>query len=349
MKRLGTVLGMSCITCAPVWAAVDDARAVVEEFHGDLLQLIEEAQTPDAGARHARIMLAVTRSHDLEALARFSLGSAWEELDEEDRARYVAAFTDDCVAYYAAHLADYGAGRFEIGAGQDNGSGGVSVAATPASPDESPVLYALGRVDSSWRITAIARGGEDLFAGLHAVARRLESPRSVVQRLQAELLEVMQASDTLGYAGRHARLAPILDDTHDFAGIARLSFNRKTWKGFEGSQRDQLVDHIRRLGYATYAGRFDGYNKEAFAVTGEDSIRGGKVVTTELVKSDGAKVELKYLLSSSGGEWKIVNIIADGVSDLATKKAEYASILERKGFAKLLSTLQDQIEGFEDE
>ena len=182
MKRSGTVLGTLLITCTSVWAATDDARTVVEEFHGELLQVIEAAQTPDPGAHHARIMLAVTRSHDFEALARFSLGAAWDELDQEGLARYVAAFTEDSVAYYAAHLADYG-GQFDIGAEEQNESGGVSVTATPASPDESPILYALGRVDSSWRITTIAKGGDDLFAGLHVVARRLESPRSVVQRL----------------------------------------------------------------------------------------------------------------------------------------------------------------------
>jgi phospholipid transport system substrate-binding protein len=347
VKRLGTHLGALGIACAPLWAAADGARDVVEQFHGELSGLIEAADRLDSDARHARVESAVSGSHDFAALARSSLGAAWEELDEEDRARYVDDFGQDCVAYYAAHLADYGAGRFTIAA-EEPKANGVSVTAIPAGSGEAnSIVYTLGRVDAAWLITGIDQGGIDLFGGLHAVARRLESPRSVVQRLQAELLEVMKASDTLGYAGRHVRLAPVLEDTHDFASIARLSFSRRTWKAFEEVEQDQIVDHIRRLGYATYAGRFDGYNKEAFAVTGEDSIKGGEVVTTELVKSDGAKVELKYLLSRSGGEWQIVNIIADGVSDLATKQAEYASILERKGLGKLLSTLQNQIEGFE--
>jgi len=350
MKRLTTQLGALGFACAPIWAAADGARDVVEEFHGALSQVIEAGETLDSDARHVRVMSAASDSHDFAALARSSLGSTWDELDEGDRARYVEAFARDCAAYYTAHLDDYAAGRFTIGAAEPNAGGGASVEATATgSGAANSIVYALGRVDSAWRITGIEKDGKDPFGGLHSVARRMESPRGVVQRLQAELLEVMKASDALGYAGRYARLLPILEDTHDFASIARLSFSRRTWKDFDEPQQDQVIDHIRRLGFATYAGRFDGYNKEAFAVIGEDSIKGGAVVTTELVKSDGAKVELKYLLTRSGGEWKIVNIIADGVSDLATKQAEYASILERKGFAKLLSTLQSQIEGFEDQ
>ena len=246
MKRLGMRLGALCVACAPVWAAGDGARDVVERFHRELA---EAGQTPDSDARHVLVMSALGGSHDLAALARRSLGSSWDELDEGDRARTVEDFARDCAAYYAAHLADYAA--LAIAAAEPNANGGASVAATPPGHEgqrgRGVIVYELGRLDSSWLITGVEKDGKDLFGGLHAVARRLESPRSVVQRLQAELLAVMKASDSLGYAGRHARLVPVLEDTHDFASITELSFSRR-WRDLDESQRGQAVDHIRRLG-----------------------------------------------------------------------------------------------------
>ena len=41
--------------------------------------------------------------------------------------------------------------------------------------------------------------------------------------------------------------------------------------------------------------------------------------------------------------WKIINILADGVSDLALKRAEYSAIIQRDGFSALLSLLEQKI------
>ena len=43
------------------------------------------------------------------------------------------------------------------------------------------------------------------------------------------------------------------------------------------------------------------------------------------------------------GKWLVLNIIADGVSDLALKRSEYKSVLERDGFRGLIAKLKDQI------
>jgi len=43
------------------------------------------------------------------------------------------------------------------------------------------------------------------------------------------------------------------------------------------------------------------------------------------------------------GRWSIINIIADGVSDLALKRAEYSHVLARDGFNALVSMLERKI------
>ena len=39
----------------------------------------------------------------------------------------------------------------------------------------------------------------------------------------------------------------------------------------------------------------------------------------------------------------IVNILFDGVSDLAIKRSEYRSVIQREGFQSLVETLQAKI------
>jgi len=41
-----------------------------------------------------------------------------------------------------------------------------------------------------------------------------------------------------------------------------------------------------------------------------------------------------------------MNIIADGVSDLALKRSEYTSVLSREGFDALIAKMNEKIESY---
>ena len=56
--------------------------------------------------------------------------------------------------------------------------------------------------------------------------------------------------------------------------------------------------------------------------------------------------KITYLLHHVNNQWRIVNIIVNGVSDLALKRAEYNSLLEREGFQALIAKLEEQIRGY---
>jgi len=67
------------------------------------------------------------------------------------------------------------------------------------------------------------------------------------------------------------------------------------------------------------------------------------LVRTELLKSSGTRVHLDYVLQHRQGHWRIINIIANGVSDLALKRADYSSVLKRQGFQTLIDMLEHKI------
>jgi len=54
-------------------------------------------------------------------------------------------------------------------------------------------------------------------------------------------------------------------------------------------------------------------------------------------------VKFVYILNQSGGQWAIINIIVDGISDLALKKAQYTSVIDREGFDSLMNKLTQKI------
>ena len=63
----------------------------------------------------------------------------------------------------------------------------------------------------------------------------------------------------------------------------------------------------------------------------------------ELVAPQEKPVKFEYVLGQVNNQWVIINIVVDGISDLALKKAQYTSVIEREGFESLLNKLNQKI------
>ena len=60
-----------------------------------------------------------------------------------------------------------------------------------------------------------------------------------------------------------------------------------------------------------------------------------------MVRFKNDSVNIDYLLSITDGEWKIFDILLDNsISEVATKKSEFASIIKEKGIDKLIIELK---------
>jgi len=165
----------------------------------------------------------------------------------------------------------------------------------------------------------------------------------VVENLHETLLLVMKEGNQIGYQGRYDRLAPVITAGFDMPFIAKIVLGR-FWEIFGSKQRSKFVETFSRLSIATYAANFDTYSGERFKLISEKEVSGGRVlVQTRLIKSDGGQVELDYLLHRVGSQWRIINVVADGVSDLALKRADYTTFLKSNGLDSLLIKLNEKI------
>jgi len=165
----------------------------------------------------------------------------------------------------------------------------------------------------------------------------------VVEKLHSSLLAVMKDGDKIGYQGRYDQLAPVIHSTFDMPFISKTVLG-KYWETFNSEQQSRFVEAFTQLSIATYAANFKSYSGERFKVISEKEVSGGRIqVQTQLIKSDGGKVGLDYLLHRADGEWRVINVIAEGVSDLALKRADYSAFLKSKGFEALLMKLNEKI------
>ena len=135
-----------------------------------------------------------------------------------------------------------------------------------------------------------------------------------------------------------------MSETFNFALMARVSVGRH-WSKLSAAQRERLVDAFTRMSIATFAARFNGYAGEQMEVLGEEAgLRQSVLVRNQLVKSDGEVIPLHYLMRRFKAGWRAVDIHLDAkFSEVATKRAEYTSVIAREGFDALISGLEQRI------
>ena len=187
-----------------------------------------------------------------------------------------------------------------------------------------------------------------LFAAGNAVAQTESgaTAKQVVEKFQTELIAVMKNGKQLGYAGRYDKLYEPISNSHDLTKIARIVVG-KEWEKLSETQQQQLTDIFIRLSIASYAHNFKDYSGESFVFDSEEeTARGGVVVHSHLVIPNDKPVKFDYMLKEKGNSWRIINIIANGVSDLALKRSEYTSILQREGFDALLAKINEKIDNY---
>ncbi len=183
-----------------------------------------------------------------------------------------------------------------------------------------------------------------LVSGAHLQAGTAEA-KSVIDKLHTTLLDVMRRADALGYSGRYDTLAPVVSASFDFGTIGQKLLGRY-WAGLDADQKKLFLETFERLSTATYAARFDGFKNETFRDVSQETKGDWSIVTAELVKSDGDTVQFKYILKPEGERWRILNVFADGVSELAARKVEYSTVIKDRGFDALIARIRDQIEHY---
>jgi len=163
-----------------------------------------------------------------------------------------------------------------------------------------------------------------------------------VQALYSTLLSTMQSGPSLGARGRYARIAPVVRQVFDIPFMTRLAVGPE-WASLNPTQQQQVTQAFESYVAAIYAERFDKYSGERLQVTGEKASAGGTIITSQIVKSNGEPVNVNYLVRQNGGSWQIADVYLDGtISELATRRSEFASILRTQGINGLIAMLNNK-------
>jgi len=166
---------------------------------------------------------------------------------------------------------------------------------------------------------------------------------AVIEQLHANLLEVMQAADTMDFAERYSKLEPTITESFDTPVIVKVILSRY-WKDLTSQKRENFIHLFNRQTIATYASRFDSYGDEIFEIKTVEQLKKGRLLVRSEIRSKGeSPINLDYLMHNNNGNWFIISVIADGVNDLSLKRAEYSAVIKKNGYENLVTNIEKKI------
>ncbi|HVT36366.1 MAG TPA: ABC transporter substrate-binding protein [Nevskiaceae bacterium] len=175
-----------------------------------------------------------------------------------------------------------------------------------------------------------------LALGSNALAA---SPTDSVDAFHAALLDNMKHGGACSARAQH--LKPVIDKSFDVPFLAQRIL-RKHWSELSADQQKDFTAAFDDMIVSTYAAQFKSYSNESFDTQGTEDISAGNKVVHVLFKH-GDSTKFDYVLhADSSGTLRIVNVIADGVSDLAIRTAQYDKLYQAQGYAGLLAYIKDQ-------
>ncbi len=175
---------------------------------------------------------------------------------------------------------------------------------------------------------------------LPSAAGTLDNAITFVQNLGDTAIEVLKAPDTTPEQ-RRVKFQEILDRDFAVNTIGRFALGRY-WRAVTPDQQKEYLRLFRLFVLNSYASRLDGYSGQSFSVVEAHSIDNmDTLVNTEISQTNAEPLRVDYRVRTQQDDYKIVDVLVEGISLVRTQRSEFASIINREGFDGLLELMRD--------
>jgi phospholipid transport system substrate-binding protein len=181
-----------------------------------------------------------------------------------------------------------------------------------------------------------------------AAAPDVEAAREVIKDFGQEVLEVL-GPDGQKDENQREKLTQLLQQAIDLDVTGRLIL-AKNWRRASEQQRTTYLDLFRPYALDNLASKIRASSAEiplqTFDVVGVKPVgKNDVMVSTDLHWPGYPPYRLDWRLrAQNDGSLQAIDVMVQGISMVVTQRAEFASVIERRGFDGLLDRMRDQVE-----
>ena len=185
-------------------------------------------------------------------------------------------------------------------------------------------------------------GAAALVITFGAARAEAASPAGFVRSFADRLLAIVNGPEP--YGQKKAALGPVIDGDVDVARIARFCLGR-FWASASPAQQAQYTTIFHQVLLNNIAGHLGEYQGVSYVLHGETPQGENSLVATTITRPNAPPANVQWVVESSGGVQKVVDVVAEGTSLRLTQRSDYASFLSHHNndIGALLTALQKQV------
>lgn len=167
------------------------------------------------------------------------------------------------------------------------------------------------------------------------------NPGDFVAALGGNTIKIIQ-DKSINEDKKFSMLNNLFEQNVDIDWISKFVLGRY----LRSIESDQLIEYqqlYRSYLINSYVPKFKEYTGEAIKIVSVKAIRANEsVVETELVNPDNSNLRIRvdYRIRLKNDQYKIIDVVAEGVSMISSQRAEFGEILNNKGIGELIKRLK---------
>jgi phospholipid transport system substrate-binding protein len=178
-----------------------------------------------------------------------------------------------------------------------------------------------------------------VLSGLLAVAA--STPTDAVRTTINEVMRILKDGD-LKKPNRAEERRRLLEKTigerFSYEEMSKRALGAQ-WNKLSPEERKEFVNLFQQLLASSYAGKIEGYSGEQVTYINERLQEGYAEVRTKVVTGK-TEIPLDYRLLKSSDDWRVYDVVVDGVSLVSNYRGQFAKILRTSSYADLVERLR---------
>ena len=183
------------------------------------------------------------------------------------------------------------------------------------------------------------------FVSISSASIAADGPLELVHKTADDVLAVLKADDTIQqdkekiYKLAEEKILPHFD----LDRISMLVLG-KTWRKINADQQQQFKSEFKTMLLRTYAVALGKYKDQEidFKPMRMEPTDKQATVKTQIIQDGAQPISVDYTLAKKDDEWKVFDIVIEGVSFVTNYRSQFASEIKNNGIDSLITKLAEK-------
>ena len=169
-------------------------------------------------------------------------------------------------------------------------------------------------------------------------------PLDTVEAHVKEVLDILRDPALQGEADKKVKeekIETIANEMFDYVALSKLTLGR-SWRDFNKEQQKEFVSLYRSILKKAYMDKILSYTDEQVVFDRDIMLSENKAEVHTRIITKSAEIPINYRLYLKDGQWKVYDVIVEGISLVQNYRTQFREILANNSPEEVLKILREK-------